>query len=46
MSINRPRIYIAGPLNPHKGGGAIEYLRNCSRMIEAAPSFHRRPTRT
>lgn len=36
MSINRPRIYIAGPLNPHKGGGAIEYLRNCNRMIEAA----------
>ena len=36
MNINRPRVYIAGPLNPHNGGGAIEYLRNCSRMIEAA----------
>lgn len=36
MNINRPRIYIAGPLNPHTGGGAIEYLRNCNRMIEAA----------
>jgi len=36
MNINRPRVYIAGPLNPHNGGGAIEYLRNCHRMIEAA----------
>lgn len=37
MSITkRPRVYIAGPLNPHNGGGAIEYLRNCHRMIEAA----------
>lgn len=31
-----PRIYIAGPMNPKHGGGAIEYLRNCHRMIEAA----------
>lgn len=36
MNIYRPRVYIAGPLNPHNGGGAIEYLRNCHRMIEAA----------
>jgi hypothetical protein len=35
MNINRPRVYIAGPLNPHNGGGTIEYLRNCNRMIEA-----------
>ena len=33
---SRPRIYIAGPMNPKGGGGAIEYLRNCNRMIEAA----------
>jgi hypothetical protein len=32
----RPRVYIAGPMNPKHGGGAIEYLRNCARMIEAA----------
>jgi hypothetical protein len=32
----RPRVYIAGPMNPKHGGGAIEYLRNCHRMIEAA----------
>jgi hypothetical protein len=32
----RPRIYIAGPLNPKGGGGAIEYLRNCDRMITLA----------
>lgn len=31
-----PRIYIAGPMNPKHGGGAIEYLQNCNRMIEAA----------
>lgn len=30
------RVYIAGPMNPRHGGGAIEYLRNCSRMIDAA----------
>lgn len=36
INTHRPRVYIAGPLNPHNGGGAIEYLRNCSRMIEAA----------
>jgi hypothetical protein len=23
-------------MNPRNGGGAIEYLRNCNRMIEAA----------
>jgi hypothetical protein len=33
---HRPRVYIAGPMNPKHGGGAIEYLRNCNRMIEAA----------
>jgi hypothetical protein len=32
----RPRVYIAGPMNPKHGGGAIEYLRNCHRMIELA----------
>ena len=32
----RIRVYIAGPMNPRNGGGAIEYLRNCNRMIEAA----------
>ena len=32
-----PRIYIAGPMNPRNGGGAIEYLANCRhmRIIEA-----------
>ncbi|MDD5534097.1 MAG: hypothetical protein PHC52_14995, partial [Syntrophales bacterium] len=25
MNINRPRIYIAGPLNPHNGGGAKKF---------------------
>ena len=36
MSERRPRIYIAGPMNPRNGGGAIEYLGNCRRMIAAA----------
>jgi hypothetical protein len=30
------RVYIAGPLTPTAGGGPVEYLRNCSRMIDAA----------
>jgi len=30
------RIYIAGPMNPRNGGGAIEYLNNCNRMISVA----------
>jgi hypothetical protein len=34
--IKRQRIYIAGPMNPRNGGGAIEYLNNCNRMIDAA----------
>ena len=32
----RPRIYVAGPMNAHNGGGAIEYLGNCRRMIAAS----------
>ena len=36
MSAKRPRIYIAGPMNPRNGGGAIEYLANCRRMIAVA----------
>ena len=36
MRAKRPRIYIAGPMNPRNGGGAIEYLANCRRMIAVA----------
>jgi len=35
---NRPRIYIAGPMNPRNGGGAIEYLANCRRMMPSPSS--------
>jgi hypothetical protein len=34
--MTRPRVYIAGPMSPTRGGGPIEYLRNCNRMIDAA----------
>lgn len=32
----RPLIYVAGPMNPRNGGGAVEYLGNCRRMIAAS----------
>lgn len=36
MNINRPRVFISGPMTPTGTGSPIEYLANCRRMIDAA----------